>query len=588
VGRIHVLSDALVNRIAAGEVVERPSAVVKELLENAIDAGARSIAITCEAGGVRRIAVEDDGTGMDRDDAVLAFERHATSKIHGANDLDAISTLGFRGEALASIAAVARVRLETSVGDGPGTEVEVHGGTMRAVRPIGRARGTTIEVARLFANVPARRKFLRSETTELGHIARAVHRVALAHPDLRLRLAHDGRVLLAVDPAPDLGERLAQIYGRDLARRLLRVESAEDEWGVSGFVGRPADAAPRRDSAHLFVNGRPVQDRLLAHALAAAYANTMPAGRAPWAFLFVRLAPSLVDVNVHPQKLEVRFHRPGEIHDRLRDSVHAALGNESSAVPSLGDLRPQSAVSAHLLAADRPAPIPHVPSTPRVAEPRSVSSWNGEPVRCGIPDEPRQPALGAASRAKPLAQYADSYIVATDEQGLLLVDQHAAHERVLFERFLAEAQENRVEVQRLLFPATVDLSASELVAVERDAEELRRLGFLVEPFGGSTVRIDGVPALAANLDAPSLVREIASEAARARSVSADAPAIRHRLVTTAACRAAIKIHHPLTQPEMQRLLDDLFAAESPTTCPHGRPVVFRLPHDEIERAFRRR
>ena len=280
-GRIRVLSDGVVNRIAAGEVVERPASVVKELVENSIDAGARSILVRCEAAGVRRIVVDDDGSGMDRDDAVLAFERHATSKIRQATDLDEIGTLGFRGEALASIAAVARVRLETAPEDGPGTEVELSGGTIRGVREIARGRGTRIEVARLFQNVPARRKFLRSDGTELAHLTRVVTRIAVAAPALRLRLEHDGRALVAVDPAPDLAERLAQLYGRDLAQRLLPVDGARPDLRIAGFAGRPVDAAPRRDGVLIFVNGRPVQDRLLSHAVSAAYANTMPGARSP-------------------------------------------------------------------------------------------------------------------------------------------------------------------------------------------------------------------------------------------------------------------------------------------------------------------
>ena len=585
-GRIHVLSDSVVNRIAAGEVVERPASVVKELVENSIDAGARAIRVSCESGGVRRIAVEDDGQGMDRDDAVLAFERHATSKIRRADDLDAIGTLGFRGEALASIAAVARVRLETATGDGVGTEVELDCGTIRSVREIGRGPGTTIEVARLFRNVPVRRKFLRSEATELGHVARTVTRIAVAEPQLRLRLEHDGRALLAVDPAPALGERVAQIYGRDLARRLLPVEWSGAEFRLAGFVGRPADAAPRRDGTQFFVNGRPVQDRLLSHALSAAYANTMPAGRYPWAFLFLHLASELVDVNVHPQKLEVRFRHAGAVHDALREAIHAALGLVRTAVPTLVDLRPRTIATAAGPPVVAQLPSFDRPPVPPLGEPLPAASWSAvAPNACGAA-QPRR--LTQGPRVTPLAQYDESYIVASDEQGLLLVDQHAAHERVLFERFLAEASDNRVEVQRLMFPLTVELSAAENLALERDADELRRLGFLVEPFGGSSVRIDGVPALAAEVDAPSLLRELAGEAARLRSSAADAPALRHRLVTTAACRAAIKVHHALSQAEMQRLLDDLFAADSPTTCPHGRPVVFRLPHAEIERAFRRR
>lgn len=591
-GRIHVLSDSLINRIAAGEVVERPASVVKELVENAIDSGARSVAVVCEAGGRARVRVEDDGCGMDRDDALLAIERHATSKISSAADLETIGTLGFRGEALSSIAAVSRFSLLTCTGEGSGTQIEVDGGRIESVREVGGPRGTTIDVQRLFFNVPARRKFLRAESTELGHIARLVTRFALAFPALRFELLHGTRRLLRVDPAAELLGRAGQLYGREFAARLLPFDAAVEGLRVHGLTGRPAEALTRRDGQHLFVNGRAVQDRLLFHAVSQAYGNTLPHGRHPAVFLFVEIAPEAVDVNVHPQKHEVRFRRSSEVHDFVRATLSSAL-SQNGAVPSLSDLRPSPERRAEVDGVARAtlAYLDAATAAPALREPaRAATAWRTVAAPRVSREAPAERLEGPAAppRVSPLAQYRDSYIVAQDEDGLLLIDQHAAHERVLFERFLDDATSNRVEIQRLMFPVTVELGTEEWIAFEREIEEFRRLGFLVEPFGERTARIDGVPALAAEVEPEPLLRELLGEAGRARSAVADATALRHRLVTSAACQAAIKIRHPLTPAAMQGLLDDLFRTANPGTCPHGRPLVFRLPLDEIERAFHRR
>ena len=608
-GRIKVLDDRLINRIAAGEVIERPASVLKELVENSLDADARSIDVQLLAGGRRRIRVVDDGVGMDRDDALLAVERHATSKLSRSDDLESIGTLGFRGEALASIAAVSRFTLRTATEDGAGTEVVVHGGRIQSVREAGVPRGTSIDVERLFLNVPARRKFLKTEATELSHAVRWLTRYALVRPQVRFRLVHGERRLLSTPPAADRRERIAQIFGRELAERLTPFHQESKGQVVSGFAGRPTETLPRREGQHLFVNGRAVQDRVLGHAVSEAYGDTMPRGRYAAVFLFVELEPGLVDVNVHPRKTEVRFRRSSEVHDRVRDAIRGALSG-GEVIPNLGDLRPsQEAASSYGVAAAtvrfleareaagvspeyRAATSARQPAGPyarplgtavsQLAEPRgkSGSIASGEATHPELPvDEPPAVALG---------QFRDSYIVAQDAKGLILIDQHAAHERVIYERYLAAATVDEVEVQRLLFPVTVDLAPHEKVLMDEEIGEFRRLGFVVEPFGGNTFRIDAVPAVVGELDPISLLRELLGEAAQARSAAADVAGLRRKLVTSAACQAAIKINHPLQPPAMQALLEDLLRVENPSTCPHGRPALFRLTTDEIERAFRRR
>ena len=587
-GRIRVLSEELINRIAAGEVVERPASIVKELIENSLDAGARSVEVLLTGGGKSRIEVRDDGDGMERDDAVLALERHATSKLARESDLETIATLGFRGEALSSIAAVSQLNLKTAAGNGPGTEVQVHGGQIQGVREVGHPQGTTIRVDRLFFNVPARRKFLRSDSTELAHSVRWLTRYALAHPDRRFHLRHGARRIIDADPTDDQLQRIAQIYGGELAENLLPVEFRDHDLVVRGYTGRPVDALARRDAQHLFVNGRAIQDRVLTHAVTQAYENTMPPGRYPAVFLFIELDPSAVDVNVHPQKTEVRFHQSSRVHDGVRDALRVALA-ETDAIPSLSDLRPQT---AQQLGAVKGATLSYLETreAPAARGTYSATAPAARPAGTSAVDLERLPAAAGspAREAVPLAQYRSSYIVAQDARGLVLIDQHAAHERILFERYLDEAEANAVEVQQLMFPVTIELSPHEAVIAEQEMEEFERLGFRVEPFGEQVVRLSGVPAVGERVDPAALFRELLGEAAQAKAAASDSSALRRRLVTTAACHAAIKINHPLTLSAMQALLDDLYATRSQTTCPHGRPVLFRLTTEEIERAFRRR
>ncbi|MBD3866668.1 MAG: DNA mismatch repair endonuclease MutL [Acidobacteria bacterium] len=566
-GKIHLLDDPTINRIAAGEVVERPASVVKELLENSLDAGATRIDIRIQGGGKRFIQVRDDGCGMDRDDAVLSIERHATSKLEDDADLQEVRTLGFRGEALPSIAAVSRFILRTAAEDGAGTEIEIHSGRIHEIREGGFPRGTTIEVDRLFYNVPARRKFMRTDGTETAHIVRIVSRYALARPDVGFSLEQAGRKLVEASTACDPPTRVRQVLGGEAAERMIQFDTGPGPVRAHGFAGRPTHALAGRDRQHLFVNGRAVADRVMAHAVAEAYGNTIPRGRFPAVVLFLEVDGSLVDVNVHPQKTEVRFQQSSMIHERIRGGLRSALSDQGM-VPRLDQLRP-------VVAEDR---------TERDVSPSPYSVF--EPAT-GFPDRPSETAPPPVG-ARALAQYRDSYIVAQDREGLLVVDQHAAHERVIFEKFMAEADKNNVQVQRLLFPRMLELSPSEFVTLEAEHDEFRRLGFLIEPFGGTTVRLDAVPAHAAEADPEDLVHELLGDAAEVKSSATAAEGLRYRLVTTAACKAAIKINHPLDGAGMQALLNDLYQVENLTTCPHGRPALFRLTLDEIEKAFRRR
>ena len=519
---------------------------------------------------------------MERDDAILALERHATSKLRSFEDLAAIATLGFRGEALPSIAAVSRFLLRTAARDGFGTEIEVRAGRIDGVGEVERGRGTTTEVGGIFFNVPARRKFLRAAPTELAHIVRTVTHYALAHPAVRFVLEHEGRRLIDAAKAGDRAERIAQVHGRELAAKMLPFDAAHSGIRVSGFAGRPVDALARRDVQHVFVNGRIVQDRVLAHAISAAYGNTLARGLYPAMLLFVDIDPSRVDVNVHPRKTEVRFDRSSDVHDAVRAAVASALSHEI-AVPHLQDLRPGTyalpPLASVAAALTRYEAVAEIPTT-------AYAARDGAPAP-SLLDE-GSAAVDPGRRAVPLAQYKDSYIVAQDRDGLLLVDQHVAHERVLFERYLGEAERGDIHVQRLLFPKTIELSAEEMVVFAAEAEEFGRLGFLLEPFGGNAVKLDGVPAFAKDVPADRLLRELLGEAATTRSAATGADELRRRLVTSASCQAAIKVNYPLAREGMQRLLDDLFQTENPTTCPHGRPIIFRLTLDEIERAFRRR
>ncbi|MDH3627819.1 MAG: DNA mismatch repair endonuclease MutL [Acidobacteriota bacterium] len=590
-GRIQVLSDGVVNRIAAGEVVDRPASVIKELVENSLDAGATTVQVRIRSGGRQSIEVEDDGCGMDGNDALLAIERHATSKLKSAGDLESIGSLGFRGEALSSIASVSVFRLETAVEAGAGTRVRVRGGKIEGVDTVSRSRGTTICAERLFFNMPARRKFLRTESTEFSHVVKGMTRHALVNPGVRFVLTHNGSERLRVEPVDNLAQRYGQIYGKEAVDRLLAFDHYEDGFRVRGLAGRPTDGLPRRDGQHLFVNGRHVQDRVLAHAIAEAYGNTMPRGRFPSMLLFVEIAPDQVDVNVHPQKHEVRFRNSSRVHDLVRDTLMMSMG-ATDAVPTYRDLRPENADAireplrrATLSYLDsRPSPATTVSSPVERTAPdpiRSVPPPRQEP----LPDRVQPRSVGAVHA---LLQLDESYIVAREQDGLVLLDQHAAHERVLFERFLAAAEEGVVEVQPLMFPVTLELDAIRHQLFEAEREEFQRLGFRVDSFGGTTVRIEAVPAIASELDPAELLLSLLGEAEGLDRAVTDIPALRRKWITSAACQAAIKIHHRLSDPEMQRLVGDLFQCRNPTTCPHGRPILFRLTLEEIERAFDRR
>ncbi len=589
--RIRRLPEHLIDRIAAGEVVERPASVVKELLENSLDAQANDIRVQLKNGGKSSIVVDDDGHGMSGEDARLAIARHATSKLATDADLDRITTFGFRGEALSSIAAVSIFHLRTKSEGFAGTELVLRGGELETEREVSGPAGTRIRVDRLFFNVPARRKFLRTDATELAHVVRLLTRTALAHPGTRLRLEHGGRTLLDTPVAADALERLAQIFGRERARKLVPFELESDGLRVHGFAGRPVDSLPRRDSQHVFVNGRIISDRTIQHAIHSAYGETMPRGRFPALVLFIEADPELVDVNVHPQKREVRFSAGRQVHETTRQAIRSALQG-TEVVPSVGELRPAEGDRANVPVGIGEATLSYLQRQRDGGS--DASAWRIAERTPGSIARPSTPLLDRPQlrdddrAATPLGQYLESYIVAQDRDGILLVDQHAAHERVLFERYLAAADEDTVEIQTLMFPQTLELSAEECSWLLSELEEFARLGFRIEPFGGTTVRVRAIPAIASGSDPAELIRELAGQAETAVSAKRDTQELRRRMITTAACHAAIKVNYPLSRPAMQRLLDDLFRVENPSTCPHGRPALFRLGLDEIERAFRRR
>ncbi|HEU4400696.1 MAG TPA: DNA mismatch repair endonuclease MutL [Candidatus Polarisedimenticolia bacterium] len=577
-GRIRVLEESVANQIAAGEVVERPASVVKELVENALDAGASRIDIEVEQGGADLIRVSDDGCGMDPQDARLAFERHATSKIRRAGDLQAITSFGFRGEALPSIASVSRMILTTSTGAGGGTRVRLGASNTPVAEPAGHPRGTTVEVAGLFANAPARRKFLRSVATETAHIADGIARLAAAHPAIAFSLKSGGRELLAWPAAPDHRERVAQIVGREDAADLLEVRrGVPPGMRVIGLASGPALHRSTTRDEYLYVNGRAIRDRRLLHAVQAAYATLLPRGRFPVLYLFLEIPPQDVDVNVHPAKSEVRFQRATAVHDLVRQALLDALGVARPfyrlAGPGASDGRPPAVRETTV---DDAAGI--------TATAADEAPRHGESTR---ETRSMQPTLVDAVPLAPLAQFRDSYILATSPDGLVIVDQHAAHERVLYERFLVQSRAGRVERQRLLFPATVDLSPAQMQAFEGYASTLAAIGFGAAPFGEATLVIDEVPALLATGGVERLIRELLDEALewpRTEGVER----LRHRMVATAACHAAVTANHPLDPGRMSQILLDLMRTAQPMTCPHGRPALLRLSLEQIEKEFHRR
>jgi DNA mismatch repair protein MutL len=624
-GKIRVLSDAVANKIAAGEVVERPASVVKELIENSLDAGATHIRIDIDSGGRRLIRITDDGCGMLRDDALLAFERHATSKLSDVKDLLSIATLGFRGEALPSIASVSRLLLETRSSDETtGAAVEFAGGKLLRCDEFPGPAGTTVSVRDLFFNVPARKKFLRSDQTELAHIASLATHYSLAHPKKAFYLRHGDSDLLDVTPVETMRERVYQVFGNQtldelidldmVERELTIVEGPEPEtrvFGLRGFVSAPQVQKLNRNSIFMFVNGRLIRDRLLMHALSAAYHNLMPHACFPFALLFLDCDCEEVDVNVHPSKTEVRFRHGTFVHDFVRDSIRERLiaTRPASSLPI--PLPPQPAAALPYSdftqrienqqfepVPDAAAPAERVEDLPvfhlktsaapeqrfdfESVAPQPVPDTHG-PLPYGT-EAPQ--SLAILSDLRPLGQIHDSFIIAAGRDGLWIIDQHVAHERILFEKVLRQQAENRVERQQLLMPILLDLTASQQIEYAHIAGELERAGFDSEPFGNRTIAVKAAPAGVGPADIEKLVFEILEIAdSELRKVSVDD--LRRGMAASIACRAAIKINMRLDQTKMEWLLRELAATECPMSCPHGRPIALRYSTKDILKSFHR-
>jgi DNA mismatch repair protein MutL len=702
-GKIHVLPERVANQIAAGEVVERPASVVKELLENALDAGSTRIRIQVEAGGKKLIQITDNGCGMVRDDAMLAFERHATSKIKDTDDLLNISTLGFRGEALPSIASVARLHLETRAEEeAAGTVLEINGGKIIRVEEAGLPLGTSITIRDLFFNTPARKKFLRSESTELSHIASLVTHYALAHPEKHFELHSATNALLVAPPVAGHRERVYQVFGRETldqliplaamqpleriglpqpppwrravdpcgagapARETLSVSStdgaphaqleADARTGVSaphdfgevrlhGFVSKPEIQKLNRNSIFIFVNGRLIRDRLIQHGVIEAYRNILPPTVYPVVLLFIEMPTAEVDVNVHPSKTEVRFRQQTVIHDFVRESVRAALmkarpvprflteiGAQPSARPGLtspGATNPTISQGANSSDGLQRAPwrdlseaaaaggfalqAPTIPATtahlafeggiaveanaavslaraPQATIADQASSQQTIPDHgCAppIPQEPHTaPTLESLRTLRPLGQIRNSFILAVNEDGLWIIDQHVAHERVLFEKVLRQRAVQQVESQRLLMPLVIELTPAQQAIFSDIAEELAHNGFEAEPFGARSVAVKIAPAGVDAVQIEHMLNEIFEQLTR-EDQAINLEAVRTRIAASIACHAAIKVNMPLEQNKMEWLLAELAKTEHPMTCPHGRPVVLRYSMQDIQKAFKR-
>jgi DNA mismatch repair protein MutL len=606
--RIHRLPVHLANQIAAGEVVERPASVVKELVENSLDAGATRVTVAIELGGKKLIRVEDDGEGMEPDDARLAVERHATSKIATPDDLGAIRTLGFRGEALPSIASVSRFVLRTRArGAGAGTEISIDGGAVVSVRDAGTPEGTCIAVADLFFNLPARRKFLKSDTAEATQVSRLMTQLALGYPEIGWSLTSGGRRLLECPPAKGLGERFFQLFGERPDLIELHKEAAGLK--IHGYVAALGDHGPVRGPQNVFVNRRIVKDRTIAHAISDAYSVATIKERSPEVHLFIEMPPDRVDVNVHPTKAEVRFLEQSLVHEVLRRGLADALGRgpapELQLTPLAGHPgEPRPMVIPGVLAGasvgsrwpvepypiDRP--IPHGPFSRGAAwEPVPAAPSAGtSPSPAAIPQEADAvPGRGDVADIRPmipLGQFRDTYIIAVDDEGIAVIDQHVAHERILFEQITEKLTSGRLESQRLLAPIVIELSPAQRQGLAQHAGMLDRFGMEVEAFGGSSVRLAAVPALLEPSECEAAVRALAEDLEGSSGGAKVEDALR-RIAATMACHAAVKANYPLTQEKMRYILAELRRTAYSSVCPHGRPVVLRLTRREVEKNFQR-
>ena len=674
-GRIHVLPEHVANKIAAGEVVERPAAVVKELLENALDAGATRIKINVEAGGKKLIQITDNGCGMVRDDAMLAFERHASSIISDAEDLLSVATLGFRGEALPSIASVSRLRLETHAPadstagkNTSGTIIEINGVKMARVEEAGLPDGTSITVRDLFFNTPARKKFLKAESTELSHIASLVTHYALAHPEKHFELHSAANAMLVAPPVAGYSERVYQVFGKETLDQLIPMaavqalervglpqpppwrrqdaDQEEDaafaepgEMRLHGFVSKPEIQKLNRNSIFVFVNGRLIRDRLVQHALTEAYRNVIPPTVYPVVLLFLEMPPGEVDVNVHPSKTEVRFRQSTVMHDFVRDTVRAALmkarpapqftteihahaSASSGLTPGAREWEPPSDLAPTAESA-RPAlydpagsagfalhapPVPPVSARFHFEGGIAVEANAAIPVARGldhrfaeaeiIPDNgcasaidlsesaDEDSTLAALSTLRPLGQIRNSFILAVNQDGLWIIDQHVAHERVLFERILQQRAAQKVESQRLLMPIVLQLTPAQQAIFAEIADELHHNGFEAEPFGARSVAVKVAPAGVDAAAVEHMLHEVLDQISREEQ-SLNLEKVRSRIAASIACHAAIKVNMPLEQNKMDWLLAELSKTDHPMSCPHGRPVVLRYSVKDIQKAFKR-
>jgi len=650
-GRIRILSDQVANQIAAGEVVERPASVVKELLENSIDAGATRIRVEVEAGGRKLIRIVDNGHGMVKDDALLAFERHATSKLRTSDDLLSIATLGFRGEALPSIASVARVQLQTRTDhEDSGTEVEIAGGKILRVEEAGMPPGTTIEIRDLFFNTPARRKFLKTEQTELSHIAALVTHYALAHPTKHFELHSSTQALLVAPAVANAGERLFQIFGRDTAALMLPTTAEMDfaraglpeppPWKrdadytppdpgyirITGFVSKPELQKLNRNSIYVFVNHRLIRDRLVTHSLIEGYRNIIPPTSFPVVLLFLDMPPQEVDVNVHPAKTEVRFRQPSFVHDFIRDTVRTTLMTARPATSFTAALHPVANTASSSLLLDV-SPLPGAPDepffSPAASEPdptpADTTAYPAPEIKAPtltlaapiVPPSPGRFAfsghsipvgyeameaedsgpgqvdtLNALSTLKPIGQLRDSFILASNDEGLWIIDQHVAHERILFEKVLRERQTEQVQRQRLLMPLLIDLLPAQMISFAAIAEELEHNGFEAEPFGPRTLAVKTAPVGLEGRELEAMLEEVLAVPDRSQQTE-NSDTRRRRIAASIACHAAVKINMPLEPSKIEWLLTELGKTEYPTSCPHGRPIALRYSYKDVQKAFQR-
>ena len=586
---VRVLPPDLVNQIAAGEVVERPGSVVKELVENALDAGARAVQVDIEEGGLALVRVADDGIGMSREDALLALERHATSKLQDASGLQAISTMGFRGEALPAIASVARVRIDTCPGgDAAATRVVVEGGRVLETADVARARGTTVEVRDLFFNTPARRKFMRSGPAEASHASEALVRLALARADVAFTLRSAGRVGLATPAGAPLADRAAAALGREAHRHLVVVDARRGAVRVHGVVASPDHSGATSRGLYLFVNGRFVRDRGASFAVLRAYAGSLPAGRHPAGVLFVELPLEEVDVNVHPQKLEVRFRDARTAYDAIHHAVSEALRPAPwlrHRAPGVAEVALAAEEAAGVLDAAAGSPRPTPLGEPRLPFPPPAAAAPGPAFAA---PEPAAAPGGYFGSLRFVGQHARTYLVCEAPGGaLVVIDQHASHERLLFHRLRQAFRARELSGQPFLVPPVVSLPAPLARALEASLAEVRRLGLEVEPFGRDAFAVQGAPAILAGVPMQPLLVDLAEQLEQSGRGEAVEEAL-EALLATMACHAAVRANQDLSREEARALLDGLDAIDFKARCPHGRPVVAELPLAELERRVGRR